>query len=82
MFWCCAERTSGANLFQQVNQAPVPIALTFLAITIATLVPMYRGVKRSGTGIWTPDAELWNGRTAMIGMVAVVLNTWVRGHVF
>lgn len=73
---------SGANLFQQVNQAPVPIALTFLAITIASLVPMYRGVKRSGTGIWTPDAELWNGRTAMIGMVAVVLNTWVRGHVF
>ena len=60
----------------------MPIALTFLAITIATLVPIYRGVKRSGTGIWTPDAELWNGRTAMIGMVALVLNTWVRGHVF
>lgn len=77
-----AERGSGANIFQQLNDAPVAIALTFLAITVASLVPMYRGVKRSGTGIWTPDAELWNGRTAMIGMVAVFLNTWARGHVF
>ena len=77
-----AERVGGINLFQQLDVAPVPIALTFLAITVASLVPQYRGVKRSGSGFWTPDAELWNGRAAMIGMVAVVLNTWVRGSVF
>ena len=79
---CFAERVGGINLFQQLDVAPVPIALTFLAITVASLVPQYRGVKRSGSGFWTPDAELWNGRAAMIGMVAVVLNTWVRGSVF
>ena len=81
LLWC-AERVSGANVFQQVNLAPFPIALTFFAITVASLVPMYRGVKRSGSSFWTPDAELWNGRAAMIGMVAVLLNTWVRGSVF
>lgn len=77
-----AERVAGINVFEQVNIAPVPIALTFLTFTIASLVPMYRGVKRSGNGFWTPDAELWNGRAAMIGMVAVVINTYVRGSVF
>lgn len=52
------ERFGGINLFQQLDVAPVPIALTFLATTVASLVPQYRGVKRSGSGFWTPAVTL------------------------
>ena len=57
-----AELGSGMNVFQQVQTAPVPIALTFLTLAVATIVPVLRGVPRRGNGFWSADAEVINGR--------------------
>ena len=59
-----AELGSGMNVFQQVQTAPVPIALTFLALFVATAVPVLRGVPRRSNGFWSADAEIVNGRSA------------------
>ena len=59
-----AELGSGMNVFQQVQTAPVPIALTFLALFVATAVPVLRGVPRRSNGFWSADAEIVNGRLA------------------
>ena len=59
-----AELGSGMNVFQQVKTAPVPIALTFLTLFVATAVPVLRGEPRRGNGFWSADAEIVNGRCA------------------
>ncbi|CAN6439607.1 unnamed protein product [Victoria cruziana] len=50
-------------------------------LSLASLVPMFKGVTaqaRSG-GVMTSDAELWNGRFAMIGLVALVFTEYLKG---
>ena len=69
-----AELGSGMNVFQQVQTAPVPIALTFLALFVATAVPVLRGVPRRSNGFWSADAEIVNGR-----LVPLSALSW--GHV-
>ncbi|KAK9083670.1 hypothetical protein Scep_030141 [Stephania cephalantha] len=54
---------------------------TTAVLTLASLVPLLRGVSveaKSG-GLMTSDAELWNGRFAMLGLVALVLTEYVKG---
>ncbi|CAL8460614.1 g143 [Coccomyxa elongata] len=81
-FWAIiAEQLSGKNVFDQVKSQPVLVATTVVLITVASAIPFYKGVRRSGNSVFTPDAELWNGRLAMLGMVAVLVNTWNRGHI-
>ena len=38
--------------------------LTFFVLTVATAVPVLKGVPRKGNGFWSADAELINGRYA------------------
>lgn len=75
-----AEKFTGLNVFQQVRVAPVPIALTFFIFTIATAVPVFRGQPRRGNGIFTSDAELINGRIAMVGFLGLVISTFYKGQ--
>lgn len=56
------ELTTGRNVFEQVAHAPGKTASVFLLFIIATIVPVIRGVPRRGNEIFTPDAELVNGR--------------------
>ena len=56
------EATTGRNVFQQVSIAPAKVAIVFLLFTIATAVPILRGLPRKGNSIFTSDAELVNGR--------------------
>lgn len=74
-----AELGSGMNVFQQVETAPVPIALTFLTLFIATAVPVLRGEPRRGNGFWSADAEIVNGRVAMVGFFCLVVSTFYTG---
>lgn len=60
------EKFQGKDLFEQVASAPNLIVAVVALITVASAVPFYRGVKRSGNPIFTADAELWNGRLAMV----------------
>ncbi|KAK9815905.1 hypothetical protein WJX72_011680 [[Myrmecia] bisecta] len=68
-----AELFTGRNVFQQVSYAPATIAATFLLFIVASLIPILKGVPRKGFGIFQPDAEVINGRFAMLGFLGIVL---------
>ena len=74
-----AEYTTGLNLFQQVKAAPLPIAGVFLLITVATTIPVVRGLPRRGNSIFSPDAEVINGRIAMLAFASIALTTLFKG---
>ena len=75
-----AEKATGLNVFEQIRLAPVPIALTFLILTIATAVPVFRGQPRTGNSFFTSDAEIVNGRVAMLGFLGLIISTFFKGH--
>ena len=64
------EIRTGNNVFQQWSTAPLPIILTFITFTVATAVPVFRGVPRRGNSVFTPDLELVLGRIAMVSVVS------------
>ena len=64
-------KVSGMNVFQQWESATFPIVLTFFIITFATAVPVLKGIPRRGNAMFSADAELINGRLAMIGIAGV-----------
>jgi len=76
------EHFQNKDLFEQVQSSPVLIAAVIALITVASAVPFYRGVRRSGNPVFTADAELWNGRLAMMAVVIMIINTASRGHIF
>ena len=71
-----AEKVSGMNVLQQWESATIPIVLTFFTITFATAVPVLKGVPRRGNAMWSADAELINGRLAMIGIAGEHKLSW------
>lgn len=71
------EATTGKNVIEQAKAAPVPIALISLTFIVASIIPIVRGVPRRGNSIFTADAELWNGRLAMLGIAALFWNAYI-----
>ncbi|KAJ0024186.1 hypothetical protein Pint_07201 [Pistacia integerrima] len=45
------------------------------------LVPLFKGVSVESVseGLMTSDAELWNGRFAMLGLIALAFTEYVKG---
>jgi len=76
-----AELASGEALFQQIGEAPGPILLTFVTIAIASFVPLIDGLKPDAKqlGPFNAEAELYNGRAAMLGLVALGVVELVMG---
>ncbi|GFP86042.1 early light-induced protein 1 chloroplastic [Phtheirospermum japonicum] len=76
------ELANGQDIFSQVQNGGVPLFLgTTALLSLASLIPMFRGVtveSKSG-GLMTSDAELWNGRFAMLGLVALAFTEFVKG---
>ena len=70
---------AGKNVFQQVEAAPIPIFLTFFLFTVATAVPVFKATPRKGNGLFSADAELINGRLAMVGFAGLVISTFYKG---
>ncbi|PKU59045.1 Early light-induced protein 1, chloroplastic [Dendrobium catenatum] len=50
-------------------------------LSVASLVPLFRGVDASdrSDAPMTADAEIWNGRFAMLGLVALAATEYVKG---
>ncbi|XP_039163757.1 early light-induced protein 1, chloroplastic [Eucalyptus grandis] len=76
------ELSKGQDLFAQISDGGIPWFLgTSVLLSVASLVPLFQGVtveSKSG-GLMTSDAELWNGRLAMLGLVALAFTEYVKG---
>lgn len=76
------ELSSGQSVFTQVSNGGVAaFAVTSVVLSLASLVPLFKGVRAEAksSGLMTSDAELWNGRFAMLGLVALAFTEYVKG---
>merc|ERR1711920_1074064 len=67
-----AELSSAEPLTKQIGDAPLPILSAFLIFSIASIIPMLKKAKLESFGPFSPDAEMLNGRAAMLGFLALV----------
>ncbi|KAM7466876.1 hypothetical protein LguiB_014438 [Lonicera macranthoides] len=76
------EASNGQDVLAQISNIGVPWFLgTSVVLTLASLVPLIKGisVQLKSKGLMTSDAEMWNGRFAMLGLVALACTEYVIG---
>ncbi|KAF5452765.1 hypothetical protein F2P56_027732 [Juglans regia] len=76
------EVSRGQDLFAQISNGGIPWFLgTSILLSFASLVPLFKGVsvESKSEGFMTSDAELWNGRFAMLGLVALAFTEYAKG---
>eukprot|EP00253_Pinus_taeda_P013323 PITA_13323 len=76
------EAATGNDRFSQVNNGGVLCFLvTASVLTAASLIPMLKGVTRESRSeaLMSSDAETWNGRLAMVGLMALALTEFLKG---
>ncbi|XP_040999733.1 early light-induced protein 1, chloroplastic-like [Juglans microcarpa x Juglans regia] len=76
------EVSRGQDLFAQISDGGIPWFLgTSILLSFASLIPLFKGVsvESKSKGFMTSDAELWNGRFAMLGLVALAFTEFVKG---
>lgn len=76
------ELANGGDLSAQLSNGGFSWFLgTSALLTLASLIPLFQGISaesKSG-GIMSADAEIWNGRFAMLGLVALAFTEYVKG---
>ncbi|XP_073119023.1 early light-induced protein 1, chloroplastic-like [Henckelia pumila] len=76
------ELTRGQGIFSQIQNGGIQWFIgTTVVLSIASLVPLFKGVSADSKsqGLMTSDAELWNGRLAMVGLIALAYTEYVNG---
>ncbi|KAI9195923.1 hypothetical protein LWI28_019451 [Acer negundo] len=76
------EISNGQDVFAQISNGGIPWFLgTSVVLSLASLIPLFKGVsvESKSKGLMTSDAELWNGRFAMLGLVALAFTEYVKG---
>ncbi|PKI48934.1 hypothetical protein CRG98_030667 [Punica granatum] len=77
------ELSKGQDLFAQITEGGgvTWFVGTSVLLSVASLVPLFKGVRAEAKteGIMNADAELWNGRLAMLGLVALAFTEYVIG---
>ncbi|XP_047069164.1 high molecular mass early light-inducible protein HV58, chloroplastic-like [Lolium rigidum] len=80
------EAARGGGLLDQAGSgAGLGWFLTTAALfSVASMVPLLQGqtVESKSSGIWSADAELLNGRFAMLGLVALAATEFITGTPF
>ncbi|TVU41793.1 hypothetical protein EJB05_15342, partial [Eragrostis curvula] len=78
--------TRGDGLFAQAASGTGQAWFAYMvaALSVASLVPLLQGesVEARSGGIMTANAELWNGRLAMLGLVALAVTEYLTGAPF
>ncbi|XP_019180062.1 PREDICTED: early light-induced protein, chloroplastic-like [Ipomoea nil] len=75
------ELANGGDLFAQISNGGVTWFLGSTALlTLASVIPLFQGVtaESKSKGLMTADAEIWNGRFAMLGLVALAFTEYVQ----
>ncbi|XP_016651202.1 PREDICTED: LOW QUALITY PROTEIN: early light-induced protein 1, chloroplastic-like [Prunus mume] len=76
------ELSKGQDVFAQISNGRIPLFLGISILpSVASLVPLLKkvSVESKSKGGMTSDAELWNGRLAMLGLVALAFTEYVKG---
>lgn len=76
------ELSKGEDLLTQISDGGlVWFVGTSVVLTLASLVPLFKGVsvQSKSEGVMSSEAELWNGRLAMLGLVALAFTEYVKG---
>ncbi|KAJ1423854.1 Chlorophyll A-B binding protein [Sesbania bispinosa] len=76
------ELAKGQGVFEQISDGGIPLFLgTSVVLTLASLIPLFQGVsvESKSKGVMSSDAELWNGRFAMLGLIALAFTEYVKG---
>ncbi|KAH9324682.1 hypothetical protein KI387_004860, partial [Taxus chinensis] len=76
------ELASGEDLVSQLSSGGVSwFLLSAVLLSAASLIPMFKGVSAESKSqtIMSAGAEMWNGRLAMIGLVALAVTEFVKG---
>ena len=76
------ELSKGQDLSYQISNGGVLWFLgTSILLSVASLIPLFKGVsaESKSEGVMTSDAEMWNGRFAMLGLVALAYTEYVSG---
>eukprot|EP00245_Coleochaete_scutata_P008554 TRINITY_DN2640_c0_g1_i1.p1 TRINITY_DN2640_c0_g1~~TRINITY_DN2640_c0_g1_i1.p1 ORF type:complete len:190 (+),score=32.70 TRINITY_DN2640_c0_g1_i1:102-671(+) len=68
------------------SQLADPASVSWFALSVAmfsaaSLFPMFQGVSSQSKpkGFWSSTAETWNGRAAMLGLIALAITEYVKG---
>ena len=76
------ELSQGTDLFSQISDGGAQWFLgTSILLSVASLVPLFKGERAEAktSGFMNANAELLNGRGAMLGLVALALTEFVKG---
>ncbi|XP_074270649.1 early light-induced protein 1, chloroplastic-like [Silene latifolia] len=76
------ELSKGTDIFAQISDGGAPWFLgTSILLSVASLVPLFKGERAESItkGIMNSNAELLNGRLAMLGLVALAITEYVKG---
>lgn len=67
------EASSSKPTIELMVNSPIQFASVVALFSIASLIPIFKGVESEALGFMSPKAEMINGRTAMIGFAALLL---------
>ena len=76
------ELSKGTDLFSQISDGGAQWFLgTSILLSGASLVPLFKGERAEAKtdGFMNANAELWNGRFAMLGLIALAFTEFVTG---
>ncbi|TVU41721.1 hypothetical protein EJB05_15266 [Eragrostis curvula] len=80
------EASRGDGLLSQAGSGSglAWFAVTAAVLSAASLTPVLQGesAEARSKGFWSADAELWNGRFAMLGLVALAVTEYITGAPF
>nr|ABR16737.1 unknown [Picea sitchensis] len=76
------EVASGKDLFSQLATGGVSLFVgSAVVLSLASLIPMFKGVstESKSQAIMSSRAEMWNGRFAMLGLIALAFTEYLKG---
>ncbi|XP_022854291.1 early light-induced protein, chloroplastic-like [Olea europaea var. sylvestris] len=76
------ELANGQDVFAQIQNGGIQwFIVTSALLSAASLIPLFKGVRAESksNGVFSSDAELWNGRFAMLGLIALAVTEYVKG---